>query len=79
MKNNKQRTKPQIAKRFGYVPGLRTWGEIKSMIEHDLDVKDDDYVFMIDIGPNADKLFKDNDGTDGGIEISDDPITISNI
>ena len=48
---------------------LRTWGQLKSMIER-AGVKDDDKIFGLDIGPYAKKIVVDRD--EEGVEIEDD-------
>jgi hypothetical protein len=52
-----------------HVPGVRTWGEIK-MMAREAGVADDDLVFMVDIGPNVDRIYVSRD-INGFIEIGD--------
>lgn len=47
----------------------KTWGEIKALI--DAKISDDSRIYMIDIGPNVDKVFVSTD--EAGVEITDHP------
>ncbi len=62
--------RPLIDKMRTVVPHLKTWGEIKSMISA-AGVRDNDPVFMIDLGPDLPELFVSRD-SDGCVEIADD-------
>ena len=50
---------------------VKTWGEIKAMIESQ-GVTDDDLIFMVDLGPAPEKVFVSRDYV-GQVEISDGP------
>ena len=54
--------------------GLRTWGKIKEMI--DRVVKNTDKVFLIDIGPQVNRLYISKDDLDM-VEIGDSLLVIS--
>jgi hypothetical protein len=51
---------------------VKTWGEIKAMIEAQ-GVTDADPVFMVDIGPDLERIFISRDYM-GQVEIADEPL-----
>ena len=53
-------------------------GDIKRMIEN-AGVKDDDHVFMIDLGPELDQVYvnRDDNGEHTMVEIGDHPVIVA--
>ncbi len=61
------------------LPALKNWGDLKKMIES-AGIKDDDIIFMVDIGPEVHKLFISKIVNIDGrnlVEISDSEVNIS--
>jgi len=60
-----------------HISGLRTWDEIKAMI--DAKVRGSDLVFMIDLGPELNEIFVNRDNSDPAlVEIGDHPVIVAN-
>jgi hypothetical protein len=67
-KVGRSKTRPPIPE---FALGVKTWGEIKAQVEAQ-GVTDDDPIFLIDLGPDAEEVFVKRDYV-GQIEISDEP------